>query len=137
MLPRVDLPELLLEVHDWTRYLDEFTHISGAGARIEDLPVSVAAVLVAEACNIGFRPVVKPGVPALTRDRLSHVDQSYIRAETIAAASTRLLAAQAQIDLSAAWGGGLVASVDGLRFVVPVATLNAGPNPRYFGVGPA
>jgi TnpA family transposase len=135
MLPRVDLPELLLEVHDWTGYLDEFTHISGAGARIDDLPVSVAAVLVAEACNIGFRPVVKPGVPALTRDRLSHVDQSYVRAETIAAASTRLLAAQARIDLAAAWGGGLVASVDGLRFVVPVATLNAGPNPRYFGVG--
>jgi len=78
MLPRVDLPELLLEVHDWTGYLDEFTHISGAGARIEDLPVSVAAVLVAEACNIGFTPVVKPGVPALTRDRLSHVDQSYV-----------------------------------------------------------
>jgi TnpA family transposase len=24
--------------------------------------------------------------------------------------------------------------VDGLRFVVPVATINAGPNPRYFGV---
>jgi hypothetical protein len=60
MLPRVDLPELLLEAQDRTGYLDEFTHISGAGARIEDLPVSVAAVLVAEACNIGFRPVVNP-----------------------------------------------------------------------------
>jgi TnpA family transposase len=134
MLPRVDLPELLLEVHDWTGYLGEFRHISGAGARIEDLPVSVSAVLVAEACNIGFRPVVKPGVPALTRDRLSHVDQSYVRSETIAAANTRLLDAQARIELAAAWGGGLVASVDGLRFVVPVATINAGPNPRYFGV---
>jgi hypothetical protein len=29
---------------------------------------------------------------------------------------------------------GLVASVDGLRFVVPVATINAGPNPHYFGM---
>ena len=28
-----------------------------------------------------------------------------------------------------------VASADGLRFVVPVRTLNAGPNPRYFGTG--
>ena len=28
-----------------------------------------------------------------------------------------------------------MASVDGLRFVVPVRTINAGPNPRYFGVG--
>src|ERR1044071_5137660 len=31
------------------------------------------------------------------------------------------------------WGGGEVASTDGLRFVVPVRTLHAGPNPKYFG----
>jgi hypothetical protein len=30
-------------------------------ARIEDLPVSVAALLVAEACNVGLTPVTKPG----------------------------------------------------------------------------
>jgi TnpA family transposase len=134
MLPRVDLPELLLEVHGWTGYLDEFAHVSEAGARLEDLALSVAAVLVAEACNIGLRPVVKPDVLALTRDRLSHVDQNYVRAETLRAANARLIAAQAEILLAAAWGGGLVASADGLRFVVPVATVNAGPNPRYFGV---
>ena len=134
MLPRVDLPELLLEVHGWTGCFDEFTHVSEAGAHLDDLAVSVAAVLVAEACNIGFRPVVKPGVPALTRDRLSHIDQNYVRAETLRAANARLIAAQASIPLAAAWGGGLVASADGLRFVVPVATVNAGPNPRYFGV---
>ncbi len=43
--------------------------------------------------------------------------------------------AQTDIDLARAWGGGEVASADGLRFVVPVRTLNAGPNPRYFGPG--
>ncbi|HJS85802.1 MAG TPA: Tn3 family transposase, partial [Acetobacteraceae bacterium] len=134
MLPRVDLPELLLEVHAWTECLSAFTHLSEAGARLTDLPLSVAAVLVAEACNIGRRPVSSPGVPALTRDRLSHVDQNYVRAETIGAANARLIEAQAGIPLAQAWGGGLVASVDGLRFVVPVATLGAGPNPRYFGL---
>jgi TnpA family transposase len=101
---------------------------------MEDLPISVAAVLVAEACNIGFGPVVKPSVSALTRDRLSHVDQNYVRAETHAAANGRLIEFQAGIDLAQAWGGGLVASVDGLRFVVPVATINAAPNPHYFGM---
>jgi TnpA family transposase len=30
-------------------------------------------------------------------------------------------------------GGGAVASADGLRFVVPVRTIHAGPNPKYFG----
>jgi TnpA family transposase len=33
------------------------------------------------------------------------------------------------------WGGGEVASADGLRFVVPVRSVHAGPNPKYFGVG--
>jgi hypothetical protein len=86
MLPRVDLPELLLEVHGWTGYLHEFTPVSETGARMDDRALSVAAVLVAGACNIGLRPVIKPSVPALTRDRLSHVDQTYVRAETNQAA---------------------------------------------------
>jgi TnpA family transposase len=134
MLPRVDLPELLLEVHAWTGYLDQFTHLSEAGARMDDLAVSVAAVLVAEACNVGLRPVLKAGVPALTRGRLSHVDQNYFRPETVGAANARLIEAQAEVAFARALGGGLVASVDGLRFVVPVATVNAAPNPRYFGM---
>ena len=78
--------------------------------------------------------VVKPSVPALTRDRLSHVDQNYVRAENHARANGRLIDFQAGIGFAQALGGGLVASVDGLRFVVPVATINAGPNPHYFGM---
>lgn len=33
------------------------------------------------------------------------------------------------------WGGGEVASADGMRFVVPVCTVHAGPNPKYFKEG--
>jgi TnpA family transposase len=134
MLPQVDLPELLLEVHGWTECLDEFTPLSEGGARLEDLALSVAAVLMADACNIGLRPVSKSSVAALTRDWLSHVDQNYMRPATIRPANHRLIEEQGQIPLAAQLGGGLVASADGLRFVVPVATLNAGPNPRYFGL---
>jgi hypothetical protein len=137
MLPRVDLPEVLLEVDAWTGYLSEFTHVAMSdgptGSRMEDLAISVAAVLVAEGCNLGFSPVVKSGHPALSRDRLSHVAQNYLRTDTLAAANARLIQAQAGIDTAQLWGGGLVASVDGLRFVVPVRTLDTGPNPRYFG----
>lgn len=43
--------------------------------------------------------------------------------------------AQTHIPLAQAWGGGEVASADGLRFVVPVHTLSAGPNSKYFGRG--
>ena len=76
-----------------------------------------------------------PGIAALTRHRLAHVNQNYVRAETLAAANARLIDTQANIATARIWGGGLVASVDGLRFVVPVRTLDTGPNPRYFGHG--
>lgn len=133
MLPRIDLPELLLEVHAWTGFLDTYTHLAETSTRSKDLPLSIAALLIAEACNVGLTPVTKPGDPALTRARLTHVDQYYVRAENHAAANAVLIDAQADIPLAQQWGGGLLASVDGLRFVVPVRTLNAGPSPKYFG----
>ena len=102
---------------------------------MDDLAVSVAACLVAGACNLGYTPVINRGHPALTRSRLSNVDQNYVRAETHRAANAYLIEHQAGIELAQALGGGLVASVDGMRFVVPVATVNAGSNPRYFGRG--
>jgi TnpA family transposase len=77
--------------------------------------------------------VIKPGEAALSRARLAHVDQYYVRAENHAAANAVLIDAQAEIPIAQAWGGGLLASVDGLRFVVPVRTINAGPSPKYFG----
>jgi TnpA family transposase len=79
--------------------------------------------------------LVHNDLPALRRDRLSWVNQNYIREETLLAANAKLVSAQNQIALARAWGGGEVASADGIRFVVPVATVHAGPNPKYFGIG--
>ena len=45
------------------------------------------------------------------------------------------MSAQHRLSLAQAWGGGEVASADGLRFSVPVRTIHAGPNPKYFGTG--
>ncbi|MGN9787952.1 Tn3 family transposase [Nonomuraea sp. ZG12] len=133
MLPRLDFPELLLEVFDRTGLPADFTHISGADPSMEDFGVSLAALIVAEACNVGLVPIEKPNVPALTRARLLQVDQGYLRDETIAAANARLIAAQAELDIVRCWGGGHIASADGLRFVVPVQNLHTGHNPIYFG----
>lgn len=135
LLPRIDLPELLLEVHERTGFADEFTHVGEGGARIDDLHKSVCAILIAEVCNVGLEALVKPDDPALTRSRLSWVAQNYVRAETLTEANARLVDAQANIPLTEVWGGGELASVDGLRFVVPVRTINAGPNLKYFGRG--
>ena len=134
-LPPIDLPEVVLEMHAQTNFASAFTHVSDGNARAENLPLSICAVLIAEACNIGLTPVVNPNNPALTYDRLTWVQQNYIRAETLSRANAMLVDAQTKLTLAQAWGGGEVASADGLRFVVPVRTINAGYNSKYFGVG--
>ena len=134
MLPRVDIGELVLEVMSWhPRFVEAFTAASSGETRLDDLHLSVAAALTAHALNVDYTPVVSPGVRALTRARISHVDQNYLRAENYASANAPLIDAQADIDLARAWGGGLVAAVDGIRFVVPVRSIDARPNPKYFG----
>lgn len=54
MLPRVDLPEALLEVFSWTGADQAFTSVTGGEARLRDLHVTVAALLVAHGCNVGY-----------------------------------------------------------------------------------
>jgi hypothetical protein len=92
MLPRVSVPAVILEVMAWEpRFVEAFTAVSGGRSRLKDLEVTIAACLTAHALNIGFVPITKQGVPALERDRLSHVDQNYMRAETYAAANPWLV----------------------------------------------
>ncbi|GAA3618344.1 hypothetical protein GCM10022419_124870 [Nonomuraea rosea] len=134
MLPRVDLPEVILEVMSWEPQLVEaFTAVSGGRSWLEDLPTSVAACLAAQSMNVGYRPIAKAAVPALQRSRLSHVFQNYFRPETLSLADAPLVAWQAGLPLAQAWGGGMAAAVDGMRFVVPVPAAFARPNRKFFG----
>jgi hypothetical protein len=134
MVPRVDLPEAVLEVMSWEPELVEaFTAVSGGRSRLEDLPISIVACLSAHSMNVGYRPIAKKGVPALERSRLSHVFQNYFRTETLAPANAPLVARQAGLALAQAWGGGMVAAVDGMRFVVPIPAAFARPNRKFFG----
>jgi len=54
-------------------------------------------------------------------------------AETFSLANAPLIDAQAGIPFARALGGGLVAAIDGMRFVVPVPSVYARPNRKYFG----
>src|SRR5438552_11944602 len=73
--------------------------------------------------------------PALTRARLAWIQQSYIRADTITTANNRLVDVHAALPMTKALGGGELASADGIRFVVPVRSVHAAANPKYFGRG--
>ena len=134
-LPEVDLPEILLEISSRTGFTNAYTHITERTARAKDLTTSICAVLLAEACNTGPEPLIRDDIPALRRERLAWVIQNYLRDDTHVAANNNLVTAQSQVELAHALGGGEVASADGLRFVVPVRTVHAGSNPKYFGFG--
>ncbi|MCA1697398.1 MAG: Tn3 family transposase [Actinobacteria bacterium] len=134
VVPTVSVPEVILEVMSWhPGFVQAFASVSGGRTRLADLNVTVAACLSAHAMNIGFDPIVKKGVAALERGRISHVDQNYMGTETYQAANPFLVDGQAGIDLAQRWGGGLVAGIDGMRFVVPVPSIYARPNRKYFG----
>jgi len=136
MLPdRVAFSEVVLEVCQWSGFADAFTHLSEGRARAQDLDTSICAVLLAEACNISLTEVAQPSVPALSYNRLSWVSQNYVRAETIAAANELLLSVYRRIALVQMLGDGHIATVDGMRFQVPVRSIHTGPNPRYFARG--
>jgi TnpA family transposase len=132
LIPPADLPDVVLEITAKTEFLDAFTNDHEPNAQLHDLDVSLCAVLVAQACNVGYRPLVDDSNPALRESRLRYVAQRYLRADTLAAANARIVDHHAKLTLAERWGGGEVASIDGLRLVVPRRTIHAGFNRRYF-----
>ena len=134
-IPKIDLPDVMLEAAARSGFAEAFTHVSERHARVEDFTISLCGGLVAQACNIGFEPLVRTDQSALSRNRLSWVSQNFIRPETIAAANARIVAAQNALPIAHIWGSGEVASADGIRFVAPSSAIHAGPNPKYFGAG--
>ena len=68
-LPRLDLPELMLEMHARTGFADLFTHASEGGARAEDIATSVCARARGGRDEHGLRAIGSPrcaGVAAFT-----------------------------------------------------------------------
>lgn len=134
-LPDIDLSELLLEVNACTGFFDELGLVSGGATLSNDINVSVCAVLVVQACNIGLKAVAQEHIPALKIGRSAQVQQNYLRLDTLTRANARLVDFHTTLPLARAWGGGEVASADGLRFVVPVRSVFPGSNSKYFGAG--
>ncbi len=76
--------------------------------------------------------MVSEDEPGRSRDQLIWVEQNYLRAETLRLANAVLVDYQATLPIVGHWGGGELASADGLRFATPLRVLNSGPNPKYF-----
>lgn len=135
LMPKGGIPDILLEIMACTGFGQAFTHLSDRPAKVDGFEPSLCAVLVAQACNVGFEPLARDDHPTLRPSRLSWVAQNFIRPETLARANATIVAAHAKLPITTHWGDGQTASADGLRFQAPKSAIHAGPNPKYFGRG--
>jgi Tn3 transposase DDE domain len=69
-MPPADLPDLVLEIAAKTEFLQAFTNDHEPNAQLHDVEISPRAVLVAQACNVGYRPLVDDSNPALRESRI-------------------------------------------------------------------
>jgi len=113
-LPRVQLPELLIEVDQMTRFSEEFTHAGGAQPRNPELTRNVYPALITYACNLGYAGMADAS--GISEDALAWTAQWYLRQDTLRAANTRLVNAHHAHPLAGLWGGGTLSSSDGQRF---------------------
>lgn len=74
MVPLMDIPNLLLEANQNLGFTDSFRHLTENDTRMEGFQITMKAILLSEACNIGFSPITKGNTPALTKDRLRIVN---------------------------------------------------------------
>ncbi|MFD7541897.1 Tn3 family transposase [Streptomyces sp. NPDC059819] len=124
MMPLVDLPEVLREVLAWTRGRETFAPNGGGTLHRADIDTTIAALLVAYGCNVGF-DLVTGEHPALERRRLEYVDHTYFTLEAFRAFNERMIKYQASIPLAQTMGEGRLASIDGFQFIVPSTSLYA------------
>lgn len=132
-LPRIELPDLLIEVDSWTNFSKELVHASGGEKRLPDLSANLYALLVSQACNLGI--VRMSEISNLNLNKMLWTHTWYCREETLKKATNCLVNYQYQQTLAKIWGGGALSSSDGQRFPVSVKSVTATALPKYFGYG--
>ncbi|WP_407241457.1 Tn3 family transposase [Escherichia coli] len=133
LLPPVDLSEVAAQINAHTGFADEFSMLVKPVPELMICPSASGAVLMAEACNIGLEPLIRSNVPALTRHRLNWTKRTICGLKLSPALMPDWLIFRQRATLAQEYGVEEVASADGMRFVTPVRTINAGPNRKYFG----
>ena len=83
---------------------------------------------LAQACNTGFESFTSQDIASLRRDRVTWVEQNFMRDETLTDGNARLVSTQNKVALARTWDGGDVASADSMRFIVLVRTVHTVPN---------
>ncbi len=130
MLPRIKLPDLLLEVSNWTGFEQLFTHASTNHAVKGNEKAIVMAALMAMGTNIGLQKMAE-ATPGISYHQMANTAQWRMYDDVMKRAQACLVNYQHKQHLPLFWGDGTTSSSDGMRVQIGVSALNAEHNPHY------
>ena len=130
----VDIPDLLVDVHHLTGFMDFFTHAAGGETRTPEIERHIYAALLAHAENHPFARMAK--ACGLTKAKLDYADHWYLREETLTPANAAIVNFIYHHPLARELGDGTFSSSDGRRVQSSSRrSQHARALPRYFGMG--
>jgi TnpA family transposase len=115
LLPRIKLPDLLLEIDSWTQYSRHFTHLQTGDACRDRMALLTA--LLAEALNLGLVRMAE-ACEGMTFSRLTWAVDWHMRDENYTKALAEVINYHHRHPFAATWGDGTTSSSDGQRFKV-------------------
>jgi TnpA family transposase len=131
LTPRIDIPDLLAEVEQWTGFTGQLTHAAGATPRMADLQQHLHAALLASGLNLG--PTRMAECCSLTYRQLAWATEWYLGDEQLQAANDVLVDYLHQLQIAAHWGTGAFSSSDGQRSSARGRAATADAMAREFG----
>ncbi|WP_010648716.1 Tn3 family transposase [Oceanobacillus massiliensis] len=130
MLPRVKLPDLLMEVTNWTGFDEQFIHASNERIPDKGEKKILLATLMAMGTNIGLTKMAE-ATPDVTYRQMANTSQWRMYEDAMNRAQATLVNFHHKRNLSSYWGTGTTSSSDGMRVQVGVSSLHAEANPHY------
>jgi TnpA family transposase len=113
LYPRVEVPDLLREVHQWTGFAEQFTHV-----RTGEVSPSISAMLagiLADGTNLGPKRMALAS-KGIFAHQIGWARLFHARSETYRAAQACITDAHAAHPHAKLWGAGSTASSDGQFF---------------------
>ena len=133
MYPLVEVPDLLREVHEWTGFADQFTHV-----RTGDAPQNIAAMLagvLADGTNLGPKRMAGAS-KGISAHQIGWMRSFHARSETYRAAQASVTDAHTRHPHSQIWGDGTKASSDGQFFRASDRAARRGDINLHYGSEP-
>lgn len=133
MYPLVEVPDLLREVHEWTGFADQFTHV-----RTGDAPQNISAMLagvLADATNLGPKRMAGAS-KGISAHQIGWMRSFHACSETYRAAQACVTDAHTRHPHSQLWGDGTAASSDGQFFRASDRAAKRGDINLHYGSEP-